>query len=170
MSFLYYTLWFNKDKKKQNDKINEEDNSSNEKLLNNNEEDARFYYLSLFKKSNNKWSIHGLWPQYDKQNYPVYCKKVKFDFSNLKPIINKLETEWYSYDGKSLKEDETFWKHEWEKHGSCVFTPIDEFTYFNTALNLYHFAISKGLPNKYYNKEHKTCLIPVDLNFQFIDK
>ena len=70
---------------------------------------------------------------------------------------------------KKLQQDENFWKHEWEKHGSCMFKDIDEFHYFNTALNLFHFALQKKLPDKWYHPETGKCLIPVDLNFQFID-
>lgn len=172
MSFLF-SFWSNKkiyidkNKDKVSNKLLQEEKNNYSSIVN---EDKRFYYLSLFKKSRNNWSIHGLWPQYDKDNYPVYCKKVNFNFNNLNPIINNLVKYWYSEDGKSLQDDETFWKHEWEKHGSCVFTNIDEFTYFNTTLNLYQFSLQKGLPDKYYDEKTKKCLIPVDLNFQFIDK
>ena len=31
---------------------------------------------------------------------------------------------------------ETFWEHEWEKHGTCSESVIDQHEYFQTALNL----------------------------------
>lgn len=127
-----------------------------------------FYYLSLLKENNEseQWSIHGLWPQYDNNNYPTYCRHVEFDYNALQPILGELEKYWYSNRG--TLGDEDFWKHEWEKHGSCMFTDMDEFEYFAHALSLYYVAIKRGLPEKYYNPETKKCLIPVSLSFNFI--
>lgn len=148
--------------------INEYDNTNdkhkkNKKTYN----DTRFYYLSLLKEEGKSppWSIHGLWPQYDEKNYPVYCKKVTFSIDNIKHLLPQLEECWYSDKGT----DEDFWKHEWEKHGSCVFTPINETTYFSTAIRLFYSAISKDLPEKYYDEEKQTCLIPVNLEFKFMN-
>lgn len=123
--------------------------------------DTRFYYLSLIKEENDKWSIHGLWPQLSETNYPKFCKRVSFSIEKLEPIIKKLEENWYSNDNK----DEDFWKHEWEKHGSCVFTNITEFNYFNITLHLFDQAIKLDLPKKYYDEKTKKCLIPVNLDF-----
>ena len=125
------------------------------------QKDTRFYYLSLIKEKDT-YSIHGLWPQYSTNTYPTYCKKVNFYISTLQPIIDELNENWYSKEEKN----EDFWKHEW-KHGSCVFTYMTEFGYFNKTLQLFKEAKVKGLPDKYYNKEHNTCLIPVNLDFTF---
>ena len=153
---MFWTLYqyiFNK---------NEKNNENKDNKIN----DSRFYYLSLLKENTDTgWSIHGLWPQYDEKNYPVYCKKVVFDNTKLEPILSNLEENWYSNKGT----DEDFWKHEWEKHGSCVFSDIDELQYFSTALKLFFEAVDKTLPEKYYNQDKNTCLIPVDLNFNFIN-
>ena len=51
--------------------------------------------------------------------------------------MDKLQKYWYSTEEKN----EDFWKHEWEKHGSCVFVNITEFNYFNITLKLYEDAI-----------------------------
>lgn len=126
----------------------------------------KFYYLSLLKNNeNNTWHIHGLWPQYNKNSYPTYCGKVSFDISKLNPIIQELDEYWYA-DGE---KDSDFWKHEYEKHGSCVFTPITEFDYFNTTVNLYKKAVKLELPTTFYNSKTKKCLIPVNLQFEFIN-
>ena len=155
---MFWTLYhyiFNKSKNENN--VIDKDNKTN---------DSRFYYLSLLKENTETgWSIHGLWAQYDENNYPVYCKKVEFDYNKLQPILSNLENYWYSNKGT----DEDFWKHEWEKHGSCVFSDIDEFQYFSTTLRLFFEAVDKTLPEKYYNPDKNTCLIPVDLNFNFIN-
>ena len=81
-----------------------------------------FYYLSLLKEEENKWSIHGLWPQYTKEKYPTYCKEVTFDVTKLDSIMDDLNKYWFSTEEKNTD----FWKHEWEKHGSCMFNKCDE--------------------------------------------
>lgn len=125
--------------------------------------DNRFYYLSLLKnETNGSFSIHGLWPQTDINNYPSYCKKVNFSLDELQPIINDLNTYWYSTEEKNSD----FWQHEYEKHGSCMFKNMSEYEYFNTALKLYYNVIKLNLAKKYYNPTTKKCLIPITLDFQ----
>ena len=69
--------------------------------------DTRFYYLSLIEEKKNTFSIHGLWPQNSKTDYPTYCKKVDFSIEALEPIIDELNKYWYSKQVKNTK----FWKH-----------------------------------------------------------
>lgn len=126
-----------------------------------------FYYLSLFRESETTWSIHGLWPQTNAHTYPTYCHKVTFDPSLLAPILEKLEQYWYS-QGHTLPLDEKFWQHEYEKHGSCVYTPMNELEYFQNTIQLYEKALELGLPNTYYNPKTKKCLIPVNQKLEFI--
>ena len=126
-----------------------------------------FYYLSLFRESQTTWSIHGLWPQTNAHTYPTYCHKVVFDSSLLEPILDKLEEYWYS-QGHTLTLDKKFWKHEYEKHGSCVYTPMNELEYFQNTIELYEKALELGLPETYYNPETKKCLIPVNQKLEFI--
>ena len=125
----------------------------------------KFYYLSLFKQVDGTFSIHGLWPQTNESEYPSYCKKVIFSYTSLYKILNQLTKYWHS----SLEKDELFWKHEWEKHGSCVWTKMDEVQYFTNVLSLYYEAKQKGLSDKYYDSKTKKCLIPVDKNLKFMD-
>lgn len=127
--------------------------------------DHRFYYLSLIKE-NEGFSIHGLWPQYDINKYPTFCNPVTFDLSNLTDILPELHKNWYSNRGP----DESFWKHEYEKHGSCVFSKMTELEYFQKTLDLFNKAIELNLPEKYQNDKTNKCLIPVDLSFNFITK
>ena len=129
------------------------------KLDNNN-----FYYLSLIKEGEDEWSIHGLWPQNSSTTYPSYCKKVDFDINKIKSLINLLNKYWYS----DRVQDYDFWKHEWEKHGSCMFEEIDEYNYFNKTIELYEFVIKNVNIDKYYNNKNKKCLIPFDLNFNLM--
>jgi len=142
---------------------------------NSEERDTRFYYLSLIKEEDG-YSIHGLWAQYNETSYPSFCRDVEFDLNNLTDILPELEKYWYSNkasveDGDSEKRsfDEEFWKHEYEKHGSCVFAPMNEHDYFAKTLYLYYKAITDDLPDEFYNSETKKCLIPVSLDFEFIE-
>eukprot|EP01059_Diplonema_ambulator_P000984 TRINITY_DN10758_c0_g1_i1.p1 TRINITY_DN10758_c0_g1~~TRINITY_DN10758_c0_g1_i1.p1 ORF type:complete len:159 (+),score=36.76 TRINITY_DN10758_c0_g1_i1:45-479(+) len=86
------------------------------------------YYRLQLEKDTSIWTIHGLWPEWGQD-----CRKVTFNETVLKPILPQLEEYWPSDQGS----DATFWQHEWEKHGSCA-DNMDEFTYFNTTLTLYH--------------------------------
>lgn len=123
-----------------------------------------YYYLSLLKNDKIKsgYSIHGLWPQYDETSYPQFCKKVDFDINKLSNIENDLLNYW------ELPEDHdkleiTFWKHEWEKHGSCMACYMTEFEYFSKTLDLYKWVINNLDIQKY--KKGNNYLIPFDLNF-----
>ena len=123
---------------------------------------TNFYYLSLIKEDDT-WSIHGLWPQYAVNKYPQFCREVTFDINKLKPITQDLEEHWYSARGT----DEEFWKHEYEKHGSCNFNGFAEFDYFKTTLDLFHRALAKNLPDDFYNEDTRKCLIPVNKELDF---
>ena len=109
-----------------------------------------------------------MWPQYNKQSYPKFCKKVDFSITKLNPIINELNNSWYSKDGENKNDD--FWKHEYEKHGSCMFKDLDELDYFKTTLSLFNEAIEKNIIKKFDNDSNNSnkILIPVDLDFKFI--
>ncbi len=139
------------------------------KYFTNTENNTKFYYLSLIKEDDG-YSIHGFWPQTSTTSYPSFCKKVDFDITKLSDILPELEKYWYSNVGDgSIKYDETFWQHEYEKHGSCVFCSMTEHDYFAKTLELYYKAITDNLPDKYYSSETKKCLIPVSLDFEFIE-
>jgi hypothetical protein len=159
--------------------------------------DERFYYLSLMRESvedGSSYGIHGLWPQYSKTKYPSFCKNVNFDYNMLTPILPELKEYWYSSQGSGEK----FWSHEWKKHGSCMFSENNspncdklfefpkenyfwielggvsrgkifrELEYFKKTLELYHRAMLIDLPNKMNCTS--TCMIPVSLNFEFINQ
>tara|TARA_B100000575_G_scaffold146589_1_gene116995 strand:- start:485 stop:1066 length:582 start_codon:yes stop_codon:yes gene_type:complete len=134
----------------------------NQKTIFNNNSNNYFYYLSLIKNDNDDWSIHGLWPQYDSKSYPIFCTNTKFVYSNLEPILIDLNKYWYSTKGKN----EDFWKHEWEKHGTCMFKKMTELEYFELTLKLYHKAIESDIPGKF--SDGKKSMIPVNQNFEFI--
>ncbi|KAK1283463.1 hypothetical protein QJS10_CPB21g00635 [Acorus calamus] len=82
------------------------------------------------------FSIHGLWPNYNDGSYPSNCDPDSpFDSSKISNLIPKMQSDWPTLacpSGDGLK----FWKHEWEKHGTCSESELDHHAYFETALKL----------------------------------
>eukprot|EP01064_Diplonema_japonicum_P020168 TRINITY_DN2928_c0_g1_i2.p1 TRINITY_DN2928_c0_g1~~TRINITY_DN2928_c0_g1_i2.p1 ORF type:complete len:153 (+),score=18.74 TRINITY_DN2928_c0_g1_i2:58-516(+) len=87
------------------------------------------YYRLRMQKESPQWTIHGLWPEWTSSGF---CRNVTWNEAAITPILPQLTKDWPS----DMGSDTTFWKHEWEKHGSCA-DHMDEFTYFNTTLSLY---------------------------------
>lgn len=85
-----------------------------------------------------KWTIHGLWPTVGTEHLPVYCNKSwPFDEESIEDLKPELVLQWPSY---STPDDyAAFWKHEWEKHGTCA-TSLSflssEHKYFEVSLSL----------------------------------
>eukprot|EP00736_Rhodelphis_marinus_P007468 Rmarinus@m.10374 len=77
--------------------------------------------------------LHGLWPNRKDGGWPQYCCEssgCEFDVQQLNSIEEMLHTCWPSYHvGNS-----DFWKHEWDKHGTCAL--MDMLPYFEKALEL----------------------------------
>lgn len=84
------------------------------------------------------FTIHGLWPNYKSGGWPEFCDShLPFDESKIADIQDDLEEEWPSFMGGG--DDPGFWKHEWEKHGTCALDVMpDEHAYFKTALGLHY--------------------------------
>merc|ERR1711959_304601 len=71
------------------------------------------------------WTLHGLWPQWQES-----CTQEKFDITQVKDLEDDLNKYWPSCDGPA----QSFWSHEWGKHGTC--STMSQHAYFSTALNL----------------------------------
>ncbi|KAJ9647175.1 Ribonuclease T2 precursor (RNase T2) [Coniosporium apollinis] len=98
------------------------------------------------------WTLHGLWPDHCDGNYDKCCDRSRF-YNNITSILQHfgktellsyMSTYWKPYQGS----DETFWKHEWDKHGTCINTmkpecyadhvPTQEVAdYFQKAVDLF---------------------------------
>ncbi|KAI3720227.1 hypothetical protein L6452_21140 [Arctium lappa] len=82
------------------------------------------------------FSIHGLWPNYNDGSYPSNCDSTNsFDDSKVSDLESVLQKNWPTLacpSGDGLK----FWRHEWEKHGTCAESIFDERGYFEAALSL----------------------------------
>ncbi|XVF43123.1 hypothetical protein PTKIN_Ptkin02bG0015300 [Pterospermum kingtungense] len=82
------------------------------------------------------FGIHGLWPNYDNGSYPEYCDSSNpFNESEISDLLSSMSINWPSLSCPS-SDGESFWSHEWDKHGTCSESVLDQHSYFETALNL----------------------------------
>ncbi|KAL8670377.1 MAG: hypothetical protein Q9168_005082 [Polycauliona sp. 1 TL-2023] len=72
------------------------------------------------------WTVHGLWPDNCDGTYEQYCDPNR-QYTNISSIIaaagktdllDFMNKYWKDYQGN----DESFWEHEWGKHGTCIST------------------------------------------------
>lgn len=65
------------------------------------------------------WIVHGIWPTKIGTEGPLYCpSSIHFDPNQLTPIIDDLNEYWTNVEANT--KPNSFWKHEWEKHGTCA--------------------------------------------------
>lgn len=101
------------------------------------------------------WTIHGLWPSLGETKGPTGCNNSwKFDFSQLANLQNQLNIYWPNlYNDTPV---DSFWAHEWDKHGTCCTdlpSTSGEHNYFGTGLMM----------NKVYNMSEilrKSNIVP----------
>ena len=82
------------------------------------------------------FTIHGLWPQYATDGYPSYCSTEPFDSTVPSTIGFDTMTEYWpdvKYSETSSDYD-SFWEHEWSKHGTC--SQLSQINYFQDAIDL----------------------------------
>jgi len=83
------------------------------------------------------WTLHGLWPSRFNGTGPESCNKTaKWDVKLLSPIRNQLLVYWPNLE--TTTPFDSFWQHEWFKHGTCaeVIPSLDgELNYFSQPLN-----------------------------------
>ncbi|KAL1957430.1 hypothetical protein VTO42DRAFT_5998 [Malbranchea cinnamomea] len=98
------------------------------------------------------WTLHGLWPDNCDGSYEQYCDPSR-EYENITAILEShdqgelldyMNTFWKDYQG----DDDSFWAHEWNKHGTCMstlevdcyleYTPQEEVKdYFAKAVELH---------------------------------
>jgi len=131
------------------------------------ETDYAYYDLTLKKchPTDLNYTIHGVWPELDKHNWPSFCNKTKkFNYTALYPILPELTKYWYSCLQTKELSNETFWQHEYLKHGVC--TQFNEIDYFNWTLHLFYNATNQGLIDQLCPSEGTiACMIPYNLNW-----
>ena len=74
----------------------------------------------------NSWTIHGLWPDFCDGTFPQYCDESR-QYTNISCILGSygktdLLNYMYSYWQDDEGQDESFWEHEFGKHGTCYST------------------------------------------------
>lgn len=82
------------------------------------------------------FGIHGLWPTNTDGSYPSNCDPSNpFDQSKVSDLMSRLQEDWPSLACPS-GSGTTFWSHEWDKHGTCSESILDQHSYFKSALDL----------------------------------
>lgn len=89
------------------------------------------YWSSLGPQ--NSWTIHGLWSDFCDGTYPAYCDASRAYPSAAAVVGGALEKfmrkYWLDVDGTGAavdpaEPDQGLWKHEWDKHGTCMSTLV----------------------------------------------
>ncbi|XP_076884074.1 ribonuclease 1-like [Bidens hawaiensis] len=87
-------------------------------------------------KPKSDFGIHGLWPNRNNGSYPSNCDSSNpFNATKISDLMSQMESDWPTLacpSNTGLK----FWRHEWEKHGTCSETIFDQYGYFSTTLGL----------------------------------
>ncbi|MED6196491.1 Ribonuclease pancreatic beta-type [Stylosanthes scabra] len=82
------------------------------------------------------FGIHGLWPNNNDGSYPSNCDSSNpFQQSQVSDLISTMQKEWPTLacpSGNGIQ----FWSHEWDKHGTCSESTLNQHDYFAAALNL----------------------------------
>lgn len=97
------------------------------------------------------WTVHGLWPDNCDGTYEQFCAPDR-EFKNITAVLAAaspdtlayMQTYWKDQNGN----DESFWEHEYNKHGTCISTldpkcysdhkPGDEVVdFFTTSVKLF---------------------------------
>lgn len=106
-----------------------------------------FYWWPFTVSDADGWTVHGIWPTKDGEIGPLYCNHTsKFNPDLVEPLMSELEVHWTNVHQNSDRYG--FWKHEWEKHGTCaaVLHPLDnEYKFFKQG-EFNHYVLHKDIP------------------------
>ncbi|CEO59498.1 hypothetical protein PMG11_04173 [Penicillium brasilianum] len=87
---------------------------------------TQFWDTSPSTGPTDSWTIHGLWPDNCDGTYQASCDSARA-YTNISDILQAqgrddllsyMQQYWVDIDG----DDESFWAHEWGKHGTCINT------------------------------------------------
>lgn len=121
---------------------------------------TRFYCTLALFCQHGIYSIHGLWRDYEHEDcHP----EVHFEMSKLSSIHARLKEHWFSVFGTN----ESFWRHEYKKHGLCF--KLTELEYFSKVLELFDAAMKRETAWIEKWKHGKNIRIHVNVDFEFVD-
>lgn len=76
-------------------------------------------HVCILPSQRDTWIIHGVWPNKFSKFGPFFCNNSAiFNVNELHPIIDEMRQFWLNIE-KGTPE-ESLWKHEWSKHGTCA--------------------------------------------------
>ncbi|PNY28357.1 Ribonuclease Trv [Tolypocladium capitatum] len=87
---------------------------------------TQFWDASPSTGPSDSWTIHGLWPDNCDGSFASQCDPSRA-YTGIGDILSStggadtlafMQTYWKDIGGN----DETFWEHEWGKHGTCIST------------------------------------------------
>ncbi|KAK4399804.1 Extracellular ribonuclease LE [Sesamum angolense] len=82
------------------------------------------------------FTIHGLWPNYNNGSYPSNCNKNSpYDGTKVSVLFSRLQVNWATL-ACPTNNGTKFWSHEWEKHGTCSESVLDQHSYFEATLHI----------------------------------
>ncbi|KAK0289059.1 Ribonuclease T2 precursor (RNase T2) [Friedmanniomyces endolithicus] len=118
---------------------------------------TQFWDTAPVTGPSDSWTIHGLWPDNCDGTYDSSCDPSRaytnithiLQAAGASDLVSYMQTYWVSNSGTP----ESFWEHEWSKHGTCISTldpncytsyqPTEEVPdFFNQTVNLF-----KSLPS-----------------------
>ncbi|KAG9248957.1 ribonuclease-like protein T2 [Calycina marina] len=85
---------------------------------------TQFWDTSPSTGPSDSWTIHGLWPDHCDGTYDSSCDSSQnygsiqtiLDSFGATDLLSYMNTYWVDIDG----DNDSFWEHEWEKHGTCI--------------------------------------------------
>jgi ribonuclease I len=82
------------------------------------------------------FTLHGLWPQYTNGQYPQDCTSAPFNSSVLSPIGKETMVNYWPNVKVATNSTlyDSFWEHEWRKHGTC--SSQTQYEYFDSSIEL----------------------------------
>lgn len=89
------------------------------------------------------WVVHGLWPAENNSIGPNFCNaSLPFNPNAIQPILGLLLKYWPNlYTDTQI---ESFWEHEWTKHGTCALSINSQIKNQDD-----YFSVSLGLRDKF---------------------
>ncbi|KAG8949287.1 ribonuclease T2-like [Tulasnella sp. 424] len=140
--------------------------------------------------ADDEWTVHGLWPDNcdgtwgqfcdPSREYPSVTQVLKDNHRD--DLLDWMGKHWLDQNG----DNESFWEHEWNKHGTCMSTleakcmpkgsknGTDAVAYFQTAINLhravptYKILAAAGIfpsANKSYTYDELTSAVKKEMGY-----